>query len=327
MCYKFQRSNALIFNHLSITFAITVNIAANIANIANIAQTNMVASNLPETTTIAATAATAADKRASHASRASGASRDSSAFGPSAAPAAPRSAATIYTPSEGAANEAIHDAGLVRRFHAGEEEVFSEIMERYSTRIFGLANNLLHNAADAEEVTQDTFIRAHRALKDFRGDSSLATWLYRIAVNLARNRYWYFFRRRRQDSISLEAQTGAAFGGTATFSDCIAATSRTPVQETVTEEFTALIASCMERLDARQREILTMRNTLNLPYDEIAATLRINVGTVKSRIARARETLRQLLAETAPEFAQADAPADYFEFSRLAPGCEAIAYA
>jgi len=265
----------------------------------------MVASNFPESTTVAVAATTPGK----HASR------------------APRSAAAIYTPSEEAATEAIHDAALVRRFHAGEEEVITEIMTRYSARIFVLANNLLHNTADAEEVTQDTFIRAHRALKDFRGDSSLATWLYRIAVNLARNRYWYFFRRRRQDSISLETQTGADYGGTAAFSDIIAATTRTPVQETVTEEFTALIAACMERLDAPQREILTMRNTLNLPYDEIASTLRLNVGTVKSRIARARENLRQLLAETAPEFARAEEPADYFEFTRLAPGCEAIAYA
>jgi len=259
----------------------------------------MVASNLPEAPT-----ATATGKRAS------------------------RSAAAIYAPSEESANEAIYDAELVRRFHAGEEHVFSEIMTRYSTRIFGLANNLLHNAADAEEITQDTFIRAHRALKDFRGDSSLATWLYRIALNLARNRYWYFFRRHRQDSISLETQIlSSDSNSTATFSDLIAATSHTPVQETVTEEFTALIARCMERLDSRQREILTMRNTLNLPYEEIAVALGINVGTVKSRIARARESLRKHLAETAPEFAHADEPTDYFEFTRLAPGCETIAYA
>jgi len=216
------------------------------------------------------------------------------------------------------AREAVHDAGLVRRFHAGEEEAFLEIMRRHSTRIFRVAYNFLHNAADAEEVTQDTFIRAHRALGEFRGESSLATWLHRIAVNLARNRHWYFFRRRRQDSISLETETGAENGGTATFSDCIAATSQTPVQEAVTEEFNALIAGCMERLGAREREILTMRNTLCLPYEEIASALGVSMGTVKSRIARARETLRGLLGESAPEFAGAGEPGDYFEVTR---GC------
>lgn len=226
-------------------------------------------------------------------------------------------------PSEDAVREAAYDGTLVERFRAGEEFVFTEIMERYRTRIFALANNLLHNAADAEEITQDTFIRAHRALADFRGDSSLATWLYRIALNLSRNRYWYFFRRRRQDSVSLEMHLGDETGGA--FSDLIAATTHTPVQEAVTQEFTELVADCMERLDSRHREILTMRNVLSLPYDEIAAALGINVGTVKSRIARARESLRKLLAESAPEYANASGPSDFFEYVRPAPGCEAIA--
>ncbi|MDF9828415.1 RNA polymerase sigma-70 factor (ECF subfamily) [Ereboglobus sp. PH5-10] len=229
------------------------------------------------------------------------------------------------TPSEITAREAAHDRELVSRFRAGEESAFTEIMERYRTRIFGLANNLLHNAADAEEITQDTFIRAHRALANFRGDSSLATWLYRIALNLSRNRYWYFFRRRRQDSISLEMQLGD--DSDSAFSDMIAATAHTPVQEAVTREFTNLIADCMERLDTRHREILTMRNVLNLPYDEIASALGINVGTVKSRIARARESLRKLLSESAPEYANASESSDFFEHVRPAPGCEAIAYA
>jgi len=261
----------------------------------------MVASNLPEVTTLAEAGATG--RRGL------------------------RSGAAHYTPSEEAVIEAIHDAELVRRFNAGEEHVFNEIMERYRARIFGIANNLLHNAADAEEITQDTFIRAHRALGDFRGESSLATWLHRIAVNLARNRYWYFFRRQRQNSIALETRSGGEAGGAATFSDCIAATSHTPLQEVVTEEFTALVARCMERLDGPHREILTMRNTLNQPYDEIATTLGISIGTVKSRISRAREVLRQFLGECAPEFAAAREPSDYFEFSRPAPGCEAMAYA
>ena len=100
--------------------------------------------------------------------------------------------------------EAAHDAGLVRRFNAGDEAAFEEIMNRYREKIFSVALALLRNRADAEEIAQDTFIRAHRGLARFRGDSSLATWLHRIAVNLARNRYWYFFRRRRHATLSLD---------------------------------------------------------------------------------------------------------------------------
>jgi RNA polymerase sigma-70 factor (ECF subfamily) len=225
-----------------------------------------------------------------------------------------------------AAREAAYDAALVAQFRAGREQAFVEIMERYRGRIFGLAQNLLRNASDAEEITQDTFIRAHRALEKFRGDSSLATWLYRIALNLSRNRYWYFFRRRRQDSVSMELSLGD--DSSATFSDLIAADSRDPLQETVTREFTELVARCMEKLDPAHREILTMRNILSLPYEEIASAIGINVGTVKSRIARARENLRRLMVAEAPEFSpETTEAADFFEHSRTAHGCLAIAYA
>src|SRR5579883_1178027 len=104
--------------------------------------------------------------------------------------------------SEAAQAGAIEDTELVRRFVGGDETAFVEIMRRYQAKIFAVAHSLLHNHADAEEITQDTFIRAHRNLPRFRGDSSLATWLHRIAVNLARNRYWYFFRRKRHATLS-----------------------------------------------------------------------------------------------------------------------------
>lgn len=240
----------------------------------------------------------------------------------------PLTAAARETNSAVSKAEAAYDAELVQRFNSGEESAFNEIMNRYYGKILGLALNLLRNRADAEEIAQDTFIRAHRGLANFRGDSSLATWLYRIALNLARNRYWYFFRRRRQDSISLERPLGDETG--ATLADFIAADRGDPAQQTVTTEFADLIAACMEKLDARHREILTMRNSLHLPYEEIARALRINVGTVKSRIARARESLRKLLAEAAPEFSSQHADeenADYFLPARPAYGCHAVAYA
>jgi len=221
--------------------------------------------------------------------------------------------------------DAAIDDALVQRFSTGDESAFVEIMARYRGKIFTITLGLLRNRADAEEITQDTFIRAHRGLANFRGDSSLATWLYRIAVNLARNRYWYFFRRRRQDSLSLDCALSA--DSAATFADLVADTVHDPAQETITSEFSALVDTCMEKLDARHREILTLRNVLNRSYEEIAATLGINVGTVKSRIARARENLRTLLAESCPEFAP-DAPAgDWFLPSRATYGQPAIASA
>ena len=223
------------------------------------------------------------------------------------------------------AGEAAVDAGLVRRFTTGDETAFTEIVTRYRGKIYGLTLNLLHNAADAEEITQDTFIRAYRGLVRFRGDSSLSTWLYRIALNLARNRYWYFFRRRRHQWVSLERPLRD--DSEATLADMVAAPGHDPAQETVMSEFTELVAACMERLDRRHREILTMRNVLDLSYEQIAQSLGINVGTVKSRIARARESLRLLLAESHPEIMPALSVGDFFLTARALPGQPAINYA
>ena len=211
-------------------------------------------------------------------------------------------------------SEAAIDTELVRRFNDGDESAFIEIMNRYQRKIFTIVLGLLRNRADAEEITQDTFIRAHRGLGRFRGDSSLATWLHRIAVNLARNRYWYFFRRRRHATLSLDCPLSDDTA--ATFTELVASEAPDPSREAATGEFSTLIATCMERLDARHREILTLRNILNHSYDEIAQALGINVGTVKSRIARARENLRTLLAEMCPEFAPESAPSDWFEPAR-----------
>ncbi|HEY8932724.1 MAG TPA: RNA polymerase sigma factor [Rariglobus sp.] len=234
--------------------------------------------------------------------------------------------ARLYTQAKPeSAAEAAYDTQLVNRFNAGDESAFVEIMHRYHGRLFSLSHNLLRNAADAEEIVQDAFIRAHRGLSKFRGDSSLATWLYRIALNLSRNRYWYFFRRRRQDSLSLERPLSEE--SDATFSDLIASGDADPAHESTSNEFISLISLCMDKLDASHREILTMRNVLDLPYEDISKALRINVGTVKSRIARARENLRKLLAECAPEFGPESVPSDFFESVRLAPGRHAIACA
>ncbi len=210
--------------------------------------------------------------------------------------------------------EAQIDRALVQRFNAGDESAFVEIVGRYRERILALAGQFLRNHADAEEITQDTFIRAHRGLAQFRGDSSLATWLHRVAVNLARNRYWYFFRRRRHLSISLDMPLSEASSGT--FSDLIATPEADPARQASVDEFVVVVAVCMKKLDPGHREILTLRNLQHRSYDEIAEALGINAGTVKSRIARARGKLRGLIAETCPEFPADTLVSDWFEPAR-----------
>jgi len=193
------------------------------------------------------------------------------------------------------AEEVAFDRILVDRFKSGDLGAFDEMVSRYWNRIYSMVHQLLRNSEDAEEVTQDAFIRAHRGLANFRGESAFSTWLYQIATNLARNRYWYWWRRKRDKSVSFDAPIGGDSG--ATLADVIPADVQTPDDITVTQEFVSRIGQGMERINAKHREILILRNIKNLSYEEIAAILGISVGTVKSRIARARESLRSKLGE------------------------------
>jgi RNA polymerase sigma-70 factor (ECF subfamily) len=218
------------------------------------------------------------------------------------------------------------DQALVVRFvQEGDESAFVEIMSRHRTKIFSVTMGCLRNRADAEEITQDTFIRAHRGLANFRGQSSLATWLYRIATNLSRNRYWYSFRRRQQDAVSLDRSLSA--DTSSTFVDLIADPSRGPAQDMVNHEFSGLVERCMAGLEKRHRDILDLRVTLNQTYEEIGVALSMNVGTVKSSLSRARARLRESMAAQCPEFNANSTSNDWFLGIRDTYGHLAIAAA
>jgi len=206
-----------------------------------------------------------------------------------------------YTNQSGAermtakAQEVALDRMLVDRFKNGDESAFNEMVARHRDRIYGMVHQLLRNHQDAEEVTQDAFIRAHRGLANFRGDAAFSTWLYQIATNLARNRYWYWWRRKRDRSVSLDAPVGE--DNDMTLADIIPAEVDSPDEVTVNEELVNRGSKGMDKLSGSHREILVLRDVKNLSYEEIGSILGISVGTVKSRIARARESLRAKLGE------------------------------
>lgn len=189
--------------------------------------------------------------------------------------------------------QALADKALVDRYQAGDDAAFEQIVTRYWDRIFSRAYQLLQNREDAEEVTQDTFLRAQKGLENFRGDSSFSTWLYQIATNLSHNRYWYWWRRKRGLSFSIDQNL--VEDGEMTLGDVLPSDGEHPGDAYLTQEFVEQVDSCMDFLSEKHREILILRNVKNLSYDEIAVKLELSVGTVKSRIARARESLREKL--------------------------------
>lgn len=183
------------------------------------------------------------------------------------------------------------DALLVDRWRAGDQTAFRAIVDRYRDRIFARVYSMLKNREDAEEVTQDAFIRAHRGLAQFRGEASFSTWLHQIATNLARNRYWYWWRRKRDVSMSLEAELSP--GAEISLIDVLPASDRDPSEEAIIAELSDRVAVCLPEMNPKHRQILDLRLNQNLSYEEIAERLQISVGTVKSRLARARDGLRE----------------------------------
>ncbi len=218
--------------------------------------------------------------------------------------------------------DAAYDAVLVTRFLAGDESAFAEIMTRYRGKMFHVALGLLRNRGDAEEIAQDTFIRAHRALAQFRGETSLAAWLYRITANLSHNRYWYFFRRRRHAMIPLDA--AVSDGNTATLAEVVASDAPNPAREAMTDEFALIVTACTVKLTPDQQKILALRNSQHCTYSEISRSLGVGIGTVKSRIARARNNLRILVSQAYPEFLSESSPFTCFESVRGSGQLEAI---
>jgi RNA polymerase sigma-70 factor (ECF subfamily) len=200
---------------------------------------------------------------------------------------------SVNSPMTAKSEQVVSDELLIERIKQGDAAAYNDIVARYWDRIFSRVLRLLKNQQDAEEVTQDAFIRAHRGLENFRGDASFSTWLYQIATNLARNRYWYWFRRKRECSISLDQPLGGEDG--LTLENILPAEGESPSDAALTQEFVDRVSACMEELNPKHREVLVLRNVKNRSYEEIAEALGISVGTVKSRIARARERLRELM--------------------------------
>ena len=199
---------------------------------------------------------------------------------------------------DGQITEAEYDKGLIQRILLNnDEEAFTDIVVRYRDRMFLAASRFLKSREDAEEVAQDTFIRARKGLPHFRNDSSLSTWLYIIAFNLARNKFHFNARRMSHRTLSLQAPIGD--DGHLTFADFLVSEERSPVAEYDLDELSIEVALGMTKLNPRHRNILTMRCVENLRSREIACRLGIGRGTVKSRIARARTCLR---AELRSEF-------------------------
>lgn len=184
------------------------------------------------------------------------------------------------------------EAEFIERLKVGDAKAFDLLVTRHTSDIYALLYRLTEDPEEARDLTQDTFLRALRAIKSFRGDAGIKTWLYRIAINESRNRWRWWKRRNRSQIISLDAEMG---NSETPLSERIADTAETPEAATLRHEREGALRKALSELPPNFREVIVLRDIEGLTYEEIAVALDANVGTVKSRIARGREELRRRL--------------------------------
>jgi RNA polymerase sigma-70 factor (ECF subfamily) len=182
------------------------------------------------------------------------------------------------------------EAALVQRCAAGEETACAELVAAHQQMVVQLAMNLLGDREEALDLSQDVFLRVFRTICRFRGQSSLRTWIYRIAVNQAWNRQRFWRRRHRADQVSLE-QHIAAHGDLSSGHDL------TPDRVLAQKELATSLQRALDALPFDQRSAIVLREIDGMSYEEIAFSLGVAIGTVKSRLTRARQTLRLVLRE------------------------------
>jgi RNA polymerase sigma-70 factor (ECF subfamily) len=184
----------------------------------------------------------------------------------------------------------VREAALIQRCAAGDEAAFAELVAEHQRMVVQLAMNLLGDRDEALDLSQDVFIRVFRTIGQFRGQSALRTWIYRIAVNQARNRHRFWRRRRRSDQVSLDAHVEA-------HGDFQSGAESGPDRILAQKELATRLQDALDALPFDQRTAIVLREVDGLSYEEIAFSLGVAVGTVKSRLTRARQTLRAGLRE------------------------------
>ena len=177
------------------------------------------------------------------------------------------------------------DQQLVTRAQSGDKLAFGLLVEKYQRKLARLLSRFIRDPAEVEDVTQEAFIKAYRALPAFRGDSAFYTWLYRIGINTAKN-YLMAMGRRAPTSTEVEAEEAEGFDEGEQLRDI-----NTPESVLLSNEIAATVNSTIEQLPEELRTAIQMREIEGMSYEDIAKAMNCPIGTVRSRIFRAREAI------------------------------------
>ncbi|GAB4117232.1 MAG: RNA polymerase sigma factor RpoE [Sideroxydans sp.] len=197
---------------------------------------------------------------------------------------APRLAAINGKPGNGMGDREV-DQQLVERAQRGDKHAFELLVGKYQRRLGRLISRFVRNAAEAEDLTQEAFIKAYRALPAFRGDSAFYTWLYRIGINTAKN-HLLAQGRRAPTSTPFDTEEAEDFEGASLLHEVA-----TPENELMSKQVVEVVNASLQQLPEDLRTALTLREIEGLSYEEIASVMNCPIGTVRSRIFRAREVV------------------------------------
>lgn len=181
------------------------------------------------------------------------------------------------------------DRQLVARAQRGDKQAFEMLVEKYQRKLARLLSRFIRDPAEVEDVTQEAFIKAYRALPAFRGDSAFYTWLYRIGINTAKN-YLMAMGRRAPTSTEVEAEEAEGFEEGEQLRDI-----NTPESMLLSNEIAKTVNATIERLPEELRTAIQMREIEGMSYEDIAKAMDCPIGTVRSRIFRAREAIAEQL--------------------------------
>ena len=189
---------------------------------------------------------------------------------------------------QGGVSEANVDQLLVERVQKGDKRAFDLLIQKYQHRIVSLVSRYVSDHAEAQDVAQEAFIKAYRAIGRFRGDSAFYTWLYRIAINTAKN--WIVAKNRRPPASDIDAVDAEQYGISERMKE-----SSTPENEIMREEIERTVYDTIAELPEDLRTAIMLREMDGMSYEEIATTMECPIGTVRSRIFRAREAIDEKL--------------------------------
>ena len=195
------------------------------------------------------------------------------------------------------------DAALVAELQAGSERAFAQLIDRYHQPLYSLIARSLQDPADASDITQEVFIKVFRSIRGFHSEASLRTWLYRIALREASNQRRWWSRHKRQE-VAMDAPCGRnsdceSEGDTLSLGATLADGGCSPFDHAARKELRERVEAALREVPEAFRTVLVLREVEGFAYEEIADILKVNLGTVKSRLTRGRAALRMLLAPEA----------------------------